>query len=78
MLDNAKKSLSGQGDLLLTEYRPGDRIELAPHTVAWASGDRFGTVTAVGRFYVHVRTDMGGGKERRISPENIARKIGTA
>lgn len=75
MLDNAKKALSGQTDVLLAGYLPGDRVELAPHTVLWASGDRFGTVTAVGRFYVHVRTDMGGGRERRIAPENIARKL---
>lgn len=40
-------------------FRPGQRVQLHPVTTAWISGDRYGTVTKVGRIYVEVRRDSG-------------------
>lgn len=61
-----------QGNLLLEMFKPFQRVEVAPHTNAWISGDRFGDVVKIGRFYVHVKMDRSG-KVRKFVPENIGR-----
>lgn len=38
---------------------PGTRVQTAAHTDAWMSGDRYGTVTKVGRKLVHVAMQSG-------------------
>ena len=44
--------MSGQTDLLLEQFTVGDRVELHPATDRWMRGDRFGTVSKLGRRYV--------------------------
>lgn len=39
---------------------PDSRVQTMPHTGAWMSGDRYGTVTKVGRKWLHVRMDRSG------------------
>jgi hypothetical protein len=63
-----------QGNLFLTDYKVGDRIESAPHTNAWMQGDRYGEVVKIGRFYLHVKMDRSG-LVKRFVPENIGRKL---
>lgn len=63
-----------QGDLLLSQFEVGDRVETNPATDAWMSGDRYGEVVKIGRFYLHVKMDRSG-KTRRIVPENIYGKV---
>ena len=46
------------------------RIQTHPATDAWMRGDRYGTVTKVGRTYVHVRMDRSG-RTLRFTPGNI-------
>lgn len=48
----------------MTEFKPGDRVEFAPHTDPWMRGDRYGTVLAVnvkshGKRTVRVLPDKG-------------------
>lgn len=74
MMDNAKRNLTNQTDLLLAGFSPDDRVELAPHTDAWMSGDRFGTVTKVGRFYIYVRMDRSK-LLRRLTSDKIKGKV---
>lgn len=54
----------------LDEFRPGQRVEIAPHTDTWMFGDRFGEVTKVGRKLVYVKLDRSG-RLRRFLPEHI-------
>lgn len=68
-LDNAKRQLPDQTNTLLARFTPGQRVELDAGHWAWSLDDRFGTVTAVGRFYVHLRTDDG--RELRVMPESL-------
>lgn len=42
------------------EYRVGDRIETHPATDLWMRGDRYGTITRVGRKYLSVDMDRSG------------------
>jgi hypothetical protein len=44
----------------LTDFRPGDRVELHPGTDRWLMGDRFGIVERIGREHVHVALDKSG------------------
>lgn len=46
------------------------RVELHPATDAWMRGDRFGTITHVGRSSVTVRLDKSG-RETRVAAYNI-------
>lgn len=70
MLDNAKSRLSDRtADVLLTRFAPGQRVELHPGHWAWRLDDARGEVTAVGRFYVHIRTDDG--RELRVMPDSL-------
>jgi hypothetical protein len=62
--------MSGQTDLLLEQFKVGDRVGLHPATDRWMRGDRFGTVSKVGRRYVHVKLDLSG-DTRPFSPENV-------
>lgn len=39
--------------------KPGDRVATCPHTDAFMAGDRFGTVTKIGRRWLHVQMDSG-------------------
>jgi len=58
----------------LSDYRVGQRVQLHPATDLWMRGDRYGTVTAIGRKYVHIRPDRCGKLGQRIvyvTPENI-------
>lgn len=66
--------MTNQGNLLLSQYKVGDRIELHPTTDAWMMGDRYGEVKAIGRFYLHVKMDRSG-KIRKVVPENVLRKV---
>lgn len=65
--------VTGQLDLLLEEFVEGDRIEVAPHVITAIAGDRYGTVVAKGRAYLHVRMDLSRTKIRMVSPENAAK-----
>lgn len=70
MLDNAKKHLPDRtADVLLSRFTPGQRVALTPDHWLWLSTDCRGEVTAVGRFYVHVRTDDG--RDVRVTPESV-------
>lgn len=50
------------------------RVELHPATDAWMRGDRFGTVTKIGRVYFTVLMDKS--KRRlKVLPINILRSL---
>ena len=62
----------------------GDQVELHPATDAWMRGDRYGTVTGVGRFRPYIDADgtasFAGqvfvlldksGRIRRFHPDNV-------
>lgn len=53
------------------DFIVGARVELHPATDLWMRGDRYGTVTKLGRLFVHVRLDK---SERTvlINTHNIA------
>lgn len=63
-----------QMNLLLADFKIGDRVELHPATDAWMSGDRYGEVKEIGRFYLHVRMDRSK-LLRKLTPEKIHRKV---
>jgi len=46
--------------------QPGQRVATMAHTDAFMQGDRFGTVTKVGRKYLHVLMDSGRTRRFRI------------
>jgi hypothetical protein len=48
--------LDGEG----TPPKARMRIATLPHTDAWMQGDRYGTVTAIGRKWIHVRMERSG------------------
>lgn len=50
------KSLSTE--LSTDDYRIGQRVQAHPATDTWMRGDRYGTVVAIGRKYVHVEMDV--------------------
>ena len=43
----------------VSDFWVGDRVELHPATDCWMSGAKYGTVTKLGRKWVHVRHDHG-------------------
>lgn len=44
----------------LRDFKPGQRVQLHPATDLWMRGDKFGTVSSVGRKFVRVRMDKSG------------------
>jgi hypothetical protein len=54
----------------LADFKVGDRVELHPATDMWMRGARFGTVTKVGRRWLHVRLDHTG-TVSHFAPHNI-------
>lgn len=46
------------------------RVQAHPATDAWMSGDRYGTVSKVGRELVHVRMDRSG-RTRKFRPDDV-------
>jgi hypothetical protein len=54
----------------LTDFSPGDRVELHPGTDQWMMGARFGTVVKIGRAKLFVRIDWLSGNIR-VAPANI-------
>jgi hypothetical protein len=60
--------MTSYGDYFTTaHFAVGARVELHPATDAWMMGDRFGTVTRVGRKLVHVHMDRSN-RTRRVPP----------
>jgi hypothetical protein len=55
----------------LSDFKPGDRIELHPATDLWMRGARFGTVRKIGRKFVTIEIDALSRGPIRIRPENI-------
>lgn len=51
----------------LEDFTVGDRVETAPHTDTWMSGDRYGAVTKIGRSYIYVRLERSG-RELSFAP----------
>lgn len=74
MLENAKKNISQQGNILLSSFKVGERVELHPATDAWMAGDRYGEIEEIGRFYLHVRMDRSK-LLRKLTPDKIGRVI---
>lgn len=52
----------------LSQFRKDLRVQAAPSTDCWMRGDRYGTVTTVGRKYVHAKMDVSG-KVRKFTPD---------
>lgn len=48
----------------------GDRVQAHPGTDTWMMGDRFGTVSKLGRKYIHVKMDRSG-RTIRFTPDNL-------
>lgn len=48
----------------------GDRVQAHPATDTWMRGDRYGTVSKIGRKHIHVKMDR---SERtiRFTPHNL-------
>lgn len=59
---------------LVSDFAPGNRVELCPSTDTWARGDRFGTVRRIGRKWLHVEMDRSG-RTLRVHPVAIGRKV---
>lgn len=66
--------MTDQMDLFLSQYKVGDRVEIAPHCDCWMQGDRFGEVTEIGHVYLHVRMDRSR-LHRRFTADKIFRKV---
>ena len=62
-------------NIKLTGIIQGDRVEIHPAVDAWMRGDRYGTVTKVGRALFSVKMDKSQ-KTLRIAPHNILRNDG--
>ena len=61
-------------NIKLTGINQGDRVEIHPAMDAWMQGDRYGTVTKVGRSLFSVHMDKSG-RTLRIAPHNILRNV---
>lgn len=51
--------------MMLWRAYKGQRVMTAPHTDQWMQGDRYGTISLVGRKWIHVQMDSGR-KERFV------------
>jgi hypothetical protein len=66
-------AITTQEDLMeatISDYREGQRVQLAPHLDLWMCGARYGTVVKVGRLYVHVLIDITG-QTVKVGPMDI-------
>ncbi len=54
-----------------SEFRIGQRVEVHPASDAWMSGDRYATVTRVGKSIVFARMDKSN-RVRWWHPESLA------
>lgn len=54
----------------LQDFPIGTRVQTAPHTDAWMSGDRYGNVVKVGRTFLSVAMDRSG-RVRRFTPDAL-------
>lgn len=61
-----------QGNLFLTGFLIGDRVQTHPATDSWMQGDRYGEVVKIGHAYVHVKLDKSG-LTKKFAPENLIR-----
>lgn len=52
--------------MYLHHLEPNKRVATAPHTDAWMSGERYGTVLTVGRKYVTIKGERSGRKFRFV------------
>lgn len=43
-----------------SDFKVGDRVQLAPHTDTWVRGDRYGVITTVGVRSIRVKLDRSG------------------
>ena len=59
-------------DAKAKDFNIGDIVEIHPATSAWMSGDRFGTVFAIGRKLVAVNMHRSG-KLRRLHPIDLSK-----
>lgn len=50
--------------LKVWQAEEGTRVATLAHTDVWMQGDRYGTVTKIGRKYLHVQMDSG--RKRRF------------
>lgn len=57
--DKTKKT-RGDEPRLTDLFHIGQRVQTAPHTDAWMSGDRFGEVISVGHKWVQMRSERSG------------------
>lgn len=58
--------------LQLSDFEPGQHVEMSPHTDRWMQGDRFGTVYSVGRKHVTIELERSG-KTIAVHPSSIGR-----
>jgi hypothetical protein len=54
----------------LSNFKPGQRIQLHPGTDRWMRGDRYGEVLKVGRLKLTVKMDRSG-QTIRVAPRNV-------
>ena len=55
------------------EFKKDDHVEWLPHTDLFMQGERYGTVTFVGRKYLHITGQRSG--KRWIVPANQVKKV---
>lgn len=54
----------------VSNFTAGERVQLHPALDAWMSGDRFGTITKVGKSVIAVRLDRSG-RLRHFDPKSL-------
>jgi hypothetical protein len=59
-----------ENTLRRSSFAVGERVQTHPATDRWMRGDRWGTVTRVGRRLVHVKMDVSG-HVAKLHPSNI-------
>ncbi len=58
--------------MTITEFKPGDRIEMHPATDMWMRGARYATVTSIGHKLLRVHLDATN-RIVYVSPRNVGR-----
>jgi len=53
----------------LTDFKPGDRVQLHPATDLWMQGARYGVVKRIGGRWIYVSLDIG--LIKKILPMNL-------
>lgn len=61
-------------ELALSDFKPGQRVQLAVWTDTWMRGDRYGEVLRIGSKYVWVKLDRSG-RERSFTPDMISEVV---